>query len=263
MTTPRLFLMAFALSVLPVDAVAQSAAGTNSSRAAADALSDVGPASTDCTYEFGSTNGNLAWCISEHGNLMRFTSPAGQEHIRIGGFQEGYVLCTGGGTYADIGLAEEGWGPPTLLVRTGSSVTIRRVTNDGLFQLDQRWTRDNVRRDLTVRMIVTNLGPTQNVILRRNADLDVDNDFQDDRWDQSAHSGWVRDLNAVTMSALTIGRRHTIVIDAPSLIDTTCSPVGAVPSPGGPGDPGVSVIYDLGSMRTRAVLTVEVNYRAQ
>jgi hypothetical protein len=72
----------------------------------------------------------------------------------------------------------------------------------------------------------------------------------------------VRDVNAFTMSALTLRRPHRVVIDAPSQIHSNCSP-GPVGSPGGPGDPGVSIIYSLGTMRTNGVQVVEVSYRAQ
>ena len=266
----RLFLLvalAVPAATVPAQSPAQSPAPSLARSnapldASTEALSSVAPASTDCTYEFGATNGNFRWCISEHGNLMRFQSPNGQEHVRVGGLQEGYVLCTPDEVYGDVGITAGGWGPPTVLGRTSGSVTIRRETTDGRFRLDQRWTRDTVERDLIVRMTLKNLGPRQTVMLMRNVDPDVNNDFDDDFWDQSAHTGWVRDIHAFTMTALTRTRAHRVVIDAPSLINVDCAPFQAE-FPGGPGDPGVSVIYRLGSMRTNAIELVEVGYRVQ
>jgi hypothetical protein len=219
------------------------------------------PLGTECTYNFG--GGTLAWCVSSTGSLMRFTSPAGFEHIRIGGFQEGYAVCAPSGNYYDIGLVASRWGPPILVSLGTATVSIRRFTTDGYFELLQKWTRDKNERDVTVTMTLWNRGPgAANVKLMRNADLDVDNTFDGDRWDQSLQGGWVRQGHAVTMSNLTLGVAHQVVIDSPSHVHSDCAPP-PVASPGGPGDPGVSIIYDFGAMSRGAKKVVKVVYRAQ
>jgi hypothetical protein len=262
MTRRRLLI--FLILAMPICVVAAQSTPprTNGSSEVSRGILDVAPSNTDCAYNFGTVNSNLRWCISEHGNLMRFTSPRGQEHIRVGGFLEGYVLCTRNAVYRDLALVDEGWGAPTLLSLTSASVTIRRETNDGHFRLDQRWIRDSVERELIVRMTLRNLGAGETVTLMRSADPDVDNDYHDDFFDRSTHSGWARDVNALTMSALTLRRPHAVVIDDPALIHEDCSPLPAA-TPGGRGDPGISIIYRLGTMRSGAVQSVEVSYRAQ
>lgn len=220
------------------------------------------PLLTACNHLFGA--GNLVWCVSNEGNLVRFTSPAGFEHIAVGGISEGYVVCTSAtGNYWDTALSASGWGPPIVLALSGSGITIRRTTTDGRFQLDQKWSRDNLERDLTVMMSLTNFGATQNVFLLRTSDPDVDNDFSDDRFDKSAHAGWTRDFNAVTMSNLTLTVPHSVIMSNPAPIVSSCSPAFQVGVPGGPGDPGISILYNLGTMATGKKKVVRVSYRAQ
>lgn len=220
------------------------------------------PLLTTCSHLFGS--GNLVWCVSNEGNLVRFTSPAGFEHIAVGGISEGYVLCAAAtGNYWDTALSASGWGPPIVLALSGSGITIRRTTTDGRFQLDQKWSRDNNERDLTVQMTVTNFGAAQPVTFMRISDPDVDNDFSDDRFDASAHAGWTRDFNGVTMSSLTLNVPHSVIMSNPAPIVSSCSPAFVVGVPGGPGDPGISILYNLGTMATGKKKIVRVSYRAQ
>jgi hypothetical protein len=253
----RITLLATAVTAL------LAAAAGNAQNVATNAIAaGAEPESTACTHLFGS--GNLKWCVNEHGNLMQFESPAGQEHIRIGGFQEGYVLCVNGdaATYYDNGLGETGWFPPVLVAKTTTSVTIDRTTNDGKFKLTQKWTRDSTERDLTVQMTLLNLGPAVNVKLARNSDIDANNDPPDDRYDASRYGAWVRDVDGVAMYGLTLSPAPTSVIEGVSLSSAKCNPIPAA-VPGGPGDPGVYVIYNFGEMKTNAKKIVKVGYRAQ
>ena len=49
-------------------------------------------ASTNCFATFAI--GTVTYCVSEHGNVARFTSPAAApEHIRVGVVREGYAVC--------------------------------------------------------------------------------------------------------------------------------------------------------------------------
>jgi hypothetical protein len=253
----RITLLATAVATLLAAAAANAQSATTNAIAAG-----AEPESTACTYIFGS--GNLKWCVNEHGNLMQFESPAGQEHIRVGGYQEGYVVCVNGdaATYYDNGLTEAGWFAPVLVAKTTSSVTIDRTTSDGRFKLTQKWSRDTTERDLTVQMTLLNLGPAVNVKLARNADIDANNDFVDDRYDASRYGAWVRDIDGVAMYGLTLSPAPTAVIESVSVPTAKCNPVPAA-VPGGPGDPGAYVIYDFGALKTNAKKIVKVGYRAQ
>jgi hypothetical protein len=255
--TRRVTLLATAVATL------LAAAGVQ----AQNSTEQINPEATVCKYNFGS--GNLKWCVSEHGNLMQFESPAGVEHMRVATLYEGYSVCVNNQPlYFDHGEVEGGFGLPVVTAGpTATSVTIRRTTNDGKFQLDQKWTRDSTERDVTVQMTLRNLGPVaENVRLIRTGDIDVNNTPFDDYYDDSLVGAWVRDgtaaNHAVTMYGLTLTVPVLSVVERPWGMAPLCAPP-AVATPGGPGDPVVHIIYSMGSMKTNAAKIVKVGYRAQ
>lgn len=255
---PRITMLATAVATL----LAAAAANAQDTRTDAGIAAAEDIESTPCTHEFGS--GNLKWCVNEHGNLMRFESPAGQEHIRsVAGYQEGYVVCVNGNnaTYYDNALSEAGWLASVLVAKTTTSITIDRTTADGRFKLTQKWTRDTNERDVTVQMTLMNLGPPAVVKLARNADLDVNNDAGEEKIDKSRYGTFVRDSDGVALYGLTLTLPFTTAIENPSLVAPKCDPVSAaVPLVG---DGGVYVTYSLGQMNTNAKKVVKVGYRAQ
>lgn len=113
----------------------------------------------------GGANG-FSVCLSNHGNIVQWTTPQGVEHsIR----NDGYVLCSDspGGPVThgwDAGIStEQGFGAPSINQPNGANtlpLTITRTTNDGVFRLQQRFTRDATEKDLTIQMTVTNLDRT-------------------------------------------------------------------------------------------------------
>jgi hypothetical protein len=125
-------------------------------------------ASGSCFASIGSGSGATALtvCLSDHGNIVRWTTPAGVEHSTL---NDGYVLCSLG-TVApivhgwDAGIStEDGFGPPTIDQPNGANtlpLAITRMTDDGVFELEQRFTRDATEKDLTIAMAVTNLSST-------------------------------------------------------------------------------------------------------
>jgi hypothetical protein len=257
--TRRVTLLATAVATL------LAAAGVQ----AQNSTEEINPESTNCVYNFGS--GNLKWCVSEHGNLMKFESPAGLEHIRVATLFEGYVVCVNDQPlYWDHGQLEGGFGPPLVIAGpTASGVTIRRTTTDGKFQLDQKWSRDTTERDVTVQMTLRNLGPlAADVHLSRVGDIDVNATTGNDYYDDSVVGAWLRDAtaanHAVTMYGLTLTVPVSSVVETgPWNVGTPkCAPPAAV-SPGGPTDPIVHILYSIGSMKTNAAKIVKVGYRAQ
>ena len=125
-------------------------------------------ASGSCFASIASGSGATALtvCLSDHGNIVKWTTPAGVEHSTL---NDGYVLCSVG-TVApvvhgwDAGIStEEGFGPPTIDQPNGANTLplgITRTTDDGVFELEQRFTRDATEKDLTIAMAVTNLSST-------------------------------------------------------------------------------------------------------
>jgi hypothetical protein len=125
-------------------------------------------ASGTCFSTFASGTGAnaLAVCISDHGNIVRWTTPAGVEHSIK---NDGYVLCSQGRVAPivhgwDAGIStEDGFGPPVIHQPNGPNtlpLDITRTTDDGVFQLEQRFSRDTTEKDLTITMTVTNVDST-------------------------------------------------------------------------------------------------------
>ena len=53
-------------------------------------------ATTNCqsTFTAGKDDSFLQFCVTANGNVTEFQSPQGVEHIREGGYIEGYAICT-------------------------------------------------------------------------------------------------------------------------------------------------------------------------
>jgi hypothetical protein len=105
-------------------------------------------------------------CLSDHGNVVQWTTPAGVEHSIK---NDGYVLCSLGGRVPvvhgwDAGIStEDGFGPPVIDQPNGANtlpLVITRTTDDGVFSLEQSFARDTTEKDLTITMAVKNLSPT-------------------------------------------------------------------------------------------------------
>ena len=78
-------------------------------------------ADTTCDTQLSSGAGStfLKVCISKHGNVVGFESPAGAEHIRNGTFEEGYAVCQADAELPsihgyDVGAYEFGFGAATV-----------------------------------------------------------------------------------------------------------------------------------------------------
>jgi hypothetical protein len=105
-------------------------------------------------------------CLSDHGNVVQWTTPSGTEHSTA---NDGYALCSQG-PFApvvhgwDAGVStEDGFGLPVIDQPNGPDTLplgITRITDDGVFQLTQSFARDATEKDLTITMQVTNLGRT-------------------------------------------------------------------------------------------------------
>lgn len=231
------------------------------------------PESSACTYAF--TASNIKWCLNANGNLVSLQSPGVIEHIRFGGGAavEGYILCVNGALRAyDNAAVGAGFGPPTVIAaKTETGITIRRKTLDGLFQLDQKWSRDNTERDLTVQMTLKNLGPAvSTVVLWRVADINVDYSIDGaypDRFDRSKYTLWFRDpvLNrdAVTMGVLTLNQVNGAFVQ-PYTSAVSCSTVAEPTLPSVAAQDVMGKIgYAFVPMTGGSQKVVKVGYRVQ
>jgi len=226
----------------------------------------------DCTYSF--TASNIKWCLNANGNLVSLQSPGTNEHIRwgpSGRALEGYILCVNGALKAhDMAFwPSEGFGPPTVIAApTATGITIRRKTLDGRFQLDQKWSRDNTERDLTLQMTLKNLGPAANVELGRVTDVNVDVSIDNrspDLFDRTRNTLWFRDSvngrDGVTMKLLTLNPNYFVVVALFSPYAKCIYPQLAFP--GGPTDVMGHARYVFGTMGNGAQKVVKLAYRVE
>ena len=235
---------------------------------------DVGeganPESMACNYSF--TASNIKWCLNANGNLVSLQSPGTIDHIRYGtSALEGYYLCVNGALKAyDNAMYSAGWGSPTVIAaQTATGITIRRKTLDGTFQLDQKWSRDNNERDLTVQMTLKNLGAALNgVELGRVADFNVDISLDDviyDRFDRTRNTLWFRDpingRDGVTMKLLTLNPNYLAIVALFSPYAKCIYPQLAFP--GGPTDVMGHARYVFGTMSSGAQKAVQLGFRVE
>lgn len=234
----------------------------------------VNPESAVCSYNF--TASNIKWCLNANGNLVSLRSPGEIEHIRYNtGFgptaAEGYILCLYGALKAyDNAKVGAGFGPPTVIAGpTATGITIRRKTLDGTFQLDQKWSRDNAERDLTLEMTLKNLGPPVNgVELGRVTDVNVDYSLDGlflDRFDRTRYTLWFRDQvngrDGVTMKLLTLNPAYYVVVAKYEPAPECTYPQLAFP--GGPQDVMGHARMIFGSMSSGAQKVVKIGYRVE
>jgi hypothetical protein len=240
-----------------------------------DAL--VGLSDSSCDFNFATGNGltRFAWCVSSTANLVRLESPESVLHLREG-LREGYALCTQTGEFSgdtvvgfDDSLSGAGFGAPVLLSSSTTSVSIRRFTTDGAFQLDHTFTQDPKEQDVTITVSIKNISghEIEGVVYSRFADLDVGGDAVDDIMDKSVRSVWARDSglsgDAVALTATTFG---TFVFPvANRLANTsfsTCFSFAAA-TPLSTGDNAAHVSYELGVLNAGQTKKVTFTYRRQ
>ena len=240
------------------------------------------------THTFGSSRTFMKVCITEDGNLLQFESPASQEHIfNSGPVGEGYVLCSPSGNNGvhgfDTAGLESGFGDSTITQPKGPNtfpLTIVRETTDGIFRLQQTFSRDTAEHDLTITMKVTNVsGIARSVVrLHRYYNGNLGNDGNSDVWDKAEDSVWGRqgnnNRNGLMLTALTYATPHNVFVEEvsewnPSFFPVVgaqtargCSPQNPPPStPTSPGDFVGRVAYELGTINPNKSKTVKVLYR--
>jgi hypothetical protein len=223
-------------------------------------------------------------CISNHGNLVQFESPAGFEHIRLTDIGEGYIACSAVPNAGidelargfDAGFAESGFGAPTISQPNGPNslpLTITRSTTDGIFRLTQTFSRDAAEKDVTITMTLRNISASaqQKVLLSRYFDGDIDNSTSD-LSATSFDSVWGHDTYGLMLTALTLSTGHSAVLSKFANWNPN-GPAGTPrhgrfscrtfdndpPLPGG--DFVGWVTYNFGTLNAGASKTVKVLYR--
>jgi hypothetical protein len=172
-----------ALSALSASASGKQNASRQQSILSADkkgtaVVTTSGTTTPKASFASGSGVNFLGVKVSDHGNMMSFESPAGEEAVFQG--REGYAVCSTNGSTVhghDTGDLEAGFGAPTFSQPTAGAfpLTVTRKTTDGKFKLTQVWAKpDAVEKDVTVTMTLTNISsiPIAGVVLSRSGDFD-------------------------------------------------------------------------------------------
>jgi hypothetical protein len=276
--------MAAIVALCAISAHASAEQGADLQRSVSGSSKKAAAATTSSTSttpkaSFASDSGAnfLGVKVSDHGNLMSFESPQGQEQVFDG--QEGYAVCnSGGGSFGhDTGSVESGFGPPTFSQPNGAGtfpLTVTRKTTDGKLKLTQVWNKpDPVEKDVTVTMTVTNLSsnPLFGLGLSRSGDFDIGNSGVD-QGAKTADSAWQwndADSSADTppggtmLTALTPGTKHVAQMDARAewlnAGRTKCFD-GSVITPTSTQDLAMRMAYTLGDFNGGQSKTVKFEY---
>jgi hypothetical protein len=248
----------------------QSVSGSNKKDAAVAIESST--TVPKASFASGSGVNFLGVKVSDHGNLLSFESPQGQEAVFDG--REGYAVCTSRAATVhghDTGSAEAGFGAPTFSQPNGRGkfpLTVTRRTTDGNKP-------DATEKDVTVTMTLKNLSnaPIFGVFLSRSGDFDIG--FSGDQGASTDDSAWqwvdgsrtTTDLTSggVMLTALTFGTNHGAFIESSSdWVGGTregCLRGGQLPTPTSVQDLAMRVIYNLGDFNAGQSKTVKFEYR--
>lgn len=203
-------LVGIALSMLAAGAATAGSLNGNTNTSAITADDAVNCSTTIST---GSGSSRFTTCFSNDGNVLQFTVPDGNEHIRAGAYAEGYLLCRGNGRVdEDFAVFEIGFLPSTITQPNGPNtlpLTSTRRTDDNALRLRQKFTVQSPNTVL-VEMTVTNTSSAAipDVQIARFVDADVDvaltgfiNDFSIKRRTVVAENNLTPDGGTLLLSA--------------------------------------------------------------
>lgn len=257
--------------------------------AAEQSLSDVRPLNVVPFQTFSVTSsGGTAVTITTHGNILAFTSPNSvgrqYEHLNTGALCEGYVLSyrhpvTGAFVTAyDVGAAEAGFGAPTLL-SGGATVNIWRNTTDGVLRLQQTFINLTASKEIMPQMVVVNLTPfnVTNIILRRQADLDVDTGGAQgwaafaNTWTRTTQDGVLaindasraplgKEAHGMLMRVIQRTQGTWVAKVTANILDVTASPPSVATPVVAPSDYGATLQFDLGTLAPGRSARVDMRY---
>lgn len=246
----------------------------------AQVLNEIAPMDTSIFYTFPDFP---VVAISVHGNLVRFDGPVGFEHIGVGTYGEGYVLCYSSKRAYDVGESESGFGPPTAASCSGNSCTIVRNTTDGKVQFTQEFQKSSTAalgRLIRVKMTVKNLTGANltNVVLRRQVDFDVDtggskgtgsffNWFASSEADSAfawnSPSDYAEEGHALVLRHITKTPTATKALSkvTDDILDSSCNPTNIANDGPVRGDYGATLQYNIGTIKGNKSAVGMVEYQ--
>jgi hypothetical protein len=225
-------------------------------------------APTNC-FTSGSGFTLFAFCVSDDGVITSIESPDGVEHINVPPLpEEGYQVCVNNtvvGQQATSGGS--GFGPSTIVQPNGTGtfpLRIVRSTTDGALRLAQDFSWSPGTRTITIAETLTNTsgGALQDVRLFRMFLGKIDGDDGDDVFDASIRSVWGRDVDALGLTATTLGRFAVTTFQP--FVQINPPPPCSIPQPSGPSNPDTWIgeaAYVFWSLAKGASRTVRFQYR--
>lgn len=204
-------------------------------------------ATTACfsTHNFSSGANAMNICFTKNGNLIKFTSPAGFEHIQVGTFAEGYLLndLGSGANYYDVGAADAGFGASVVNQPNGANtfpLTITRSTTDGIFKLKQVFSWGTATKNVNIVMTLTNnTTVSRTVKLTRYYDGDIDGTTGGDLYARTNDSvlAWEDGVghHGLELVSLSLSTGHSTLVDIFTTGNGGVLPAG-VATPTLPGD---------------------------
>lgn len=205
-------------------------------------------------------------CISTHGNISKFESPATKEHIAQGGIAEGYAICSNGGSTVhgyDAGFTESSWGASSF---NATGPVVIRKTADGAFEIKQTYGFNGPEGEMRITMAVKNTSGSakSNVVLSRYFDGDVDGTFTERGAISSASVfEWLeKPGHGLNLTSLSFGTKHDPFVETIGDFASTlagCNPM-AQTTPAGPADLTGRLNYYLGNIAAGATKTVVYRY---
>jgi hypothetical protein len=230
-------------------------------------------ASTNCFATFAI--GTVTYCVSEHGNIARLTSPAAApEHIRIGTIREGYAVCAAVAAGAapavsyDSANAEAGWQAAVTIVQPNGANTLplcitRRTV--GNLELQQCFSHVANEREVDITMTLRNLSGAArySVTLDRYFDGDIAADAGDDRYTRSADAVWGEDgVHTLALADINgLAFPHTVAVHTfAGFLANACNQA-SVATPTAAGDFVGRLSYQFGTLVANASRSIRVQYR--
>jgi hypothetical protein len=218
------------------------------------------------TYNSGAGLTRFSWCFSNDGNVVKIEHSAGLEHVRIGGYYEGFCVSSNGVQRAQSfgDLANVGLNAPTY----PSASKVQHTTTDGVWKIEQTFAQNTGQKQITITMKLTNTSGVQqnSVFLTRAVDADMSNTTGSDDFSAGSRSVMANEPGSSRLELLPTSTNFTVN----SMIYPGVLPVvnqfcydpasDAVNSATG-GDQSMGVLYQLGSVLPGGSKTAKFVYQ--
>ena len=238
-------------------------AGTTDQVAAPESLS------SNCkkTYSSGAGLTRFVWCFSNDGNVVKIEHSAGLEHVRNGGYFEGFCLSSNsvnhGYSLGDGGNV--GLNAPTY----PSASKVTHTTTDGVWKIEQSFAQTTGQKLITITMKITNTSAVvqNNVYLTRGIDADVSGNFSEQpvhrrcTFGEAAHPGSAR-LELLPTSTAFVTNNMIYAGAVPVFNQFQCYDATADGTNSATGDLSMGVLYQLGSVLPGGSKTAKFVYQA-